>query len=63
MAGHFVYTPVSGFHTVSEPANFWNQGPLVSGVRSWQLIIKHDLTHGFYGRTFDVHPSVRVPHR
>ena len=37
-------------------------GPLVNGVRSWQLIIKHDLTHRFHVRTFDGHPSVRVPH-
>ena len=28
-----------------EPAHFWSQGPLANGVRSWQLIIKHDLTH------------------
>ena len=63
MAGHLVSTPVSGFHTVLEPSNFWNQGPLVNGVRSFQLIIKHDLTHGFYGRTLGVLPSVRFPHR
>ena len=49
MAGHLESAPVSGFHigegTDVEPAHFWSQGPLVNGVRSWQLIIKHDLTH------------------
>ena len=59
MAGHFVSTPVSGFHTVLEPANFWNQGPLVNGVCSWQLIIKHDMTCQFHGQTLGVRPSVR----
>ena len=67
MAKHLVSAPVSGFHigqgTDVEPAHFWSKGPLVNVVRSWQLIIKHDLTHGFYGRTFDVHPNVQVPHR
>ena len=67
MAGHLVSAPVSAFHIVEgtdvEPAHFWSQGPLVNGVKSWQLIIKHDLTIRFYGRTFGVHPSVWVPHR
>ena len=67
MAGHLVSAPLSGFHigegTDVEPAHFWSQGPLVNGVRSWQLIIKHDFTHPFHGRTLVVHPSVRVPHR
>ena len=66
MAGHLVSAPVSGFHigqgTDVEPAHFWRKGPLVNGVRSWQLIIKHDLTHRFHGRTLCVHTSVRVPH-
>ena len=62
MAGHFVSTPVSGFHTVLEPAHFWSQGLLMNGVRSWKLIIKHNLTHGFYGQTLGVRPSVKVPH-
>ena len=50
--------PVSGFHigegTDVELAHFWSQGPLVNGVRSWQLILKHDLTHRFHGRTLGV---------
>ena len=66
MAKHLVSAPVSGFHigqfTDVEPAHFWSKGPLVNGVRSWQLIIKDDLTHLFYGRTFGVRPSVQVPH-
>ena len=66
MAGHLVSAPVSGFHigesTDVEPALFWSQGPLVNGVRSLQLIIKHDLTHQFHSRTLGVRPSVRVPH-
>ena len=41
--------PLSGFHigegTDVELAHFCSQGPLVNGVSSWQLIIKHDLTH------------------
>ena len=64
-SGHLVSAPVSGFHigesTDVEPALFWSQGPLVNGVRSLQLIIKHDLTHQFHGRTLGVRPSVRVP--
>ena len=44
------------------PAHYWSQGPLVNGVRNWQLIIKHDLTHRFHGRTLGVRPSVRVTH-
>ena len=67
MAGYLVSTPVSKFHigegTDVEPAHFWSQGPLVNGVRIWQLIIKHDLTHLFYGRTLGVRPGVQVPHR
>ena len=59
--------PVSRFHigqgTDVEPAHFWSQGPLVNGVRSWQLIKKHDLTHLFHGQTLGVLPNVRVPHR
>ena len=66
MAGHLVSATMSGFHigegTNVEPAHFWSQGPFVNGVRSWQLIIKHDLTHRFYGRTLGVHPGVWVPH-
>ena len=52
------------FSTVTdvESAIFSSQGPLVKGVRSWQLIIKHDLTHRFQGLTLGVRPSVRVPH-
>ena len=46
-----------------EPAHFWTQGPLVNGVRSWQFIIKYDLTHRFHGRILGVCPSVWVPHR
>ena len=67
MAGHLVSAPVSGFHigevTDVEPAHFWSQGPLVNGVRSCQLNIKHDLTHRFHGGSLAVRPSVRVPHR
>ena len=67
MAGHLVSAPMSEFliseGTDVEPAQFWSQGLLVNGVRSWKLIIKHDLTHRFHGRTLCVHPSVRVPHR
>ena len=63
MAGHLVSATVSGFHinegTDVEPAHFWSQFPLVNGVRNSQLIIKHDLTHRFYGRTFSVRYSVR----
>ena len=46
-----------------ESVLFWSQGPLVNGVRSWPFIIKHDLTHWFYGLTLGVGDSVRVPHR
>ena len=60
-------TALSGFHigdrTDVEPAHFWSQGPLVNGVRSWQLIIKHDLTHQFHIRTLCVHLSFPVPYR
>ena len=67
MAGHLMSSPVSGFHighcTDVEPAYFWSQGPLVNRVRSWELIIKHDLTHRFHFRTLGVYPGVRVPHR
>ena len=60
-------TLVSGFHigegTNIKPAHFWSHGPLVNGVRSWQLIMKHDLLHGFHGGTLGVLPSVRFPHR
>ena len=66
MAGHLVSAPVSGFHigelTDVEPAHFWNQGPLLNGVRICQLILKHDLTDRFYGQIPGVLPSVRVPH-
>ena len=66
MAGHLVSSAVSAFHichgTDVEPAYFWSQGPIVNDVRSWQLIIKHYLTHRFHGPTLCVHPSVRVPH-
>ena len=66
MAEHLVSAPVSLFHigqgTDVEPAHFWSQGPFVNGVRSWQLIKKHDLTHLFHGQTLGVLPSVRVPH-
>ena len=62
MAGHLVSAPVSGFHicegTDVEPAHFSSQFPLVNGVRSWQLIIKHDLTHRFHGQTLCVQLSV-----
>ena len=64
MDRHLVSTPVSGFHvgdcTDGEPAHFWSKVPFVNGVRSWQLIIKHDLTHWFHGRTLDVHLSFRA---
>ena len=66
MAGHLVSAPVFGFHIVEgtnvEPTHFWRQGPLVNDVRSWQFIIKHDLTHQFNIRTLGVRPSVRVLH-
>ena len=35
----------------------------MNGVRSWQLIIKHDLTNWFIGQTLGVRSSVRVKHR
>ena len=67
MAGHLVSAPVSGFHigegTDVELAHFWSQCPLVNGVRSWQLIIKHDLTQRFHCRTFGVYPSFCVSHQ
>ena len=67
MTGHLVSAPVSRFHigegTDVKPAHFWSQSPLVNGVRSWKLIIKHYLTYGFYGRTLGVRPSVQIPHR
>ena len=60
MAGHLVSTPVSGFHICYcievEQAPFWSQGPLVNGVKSWKLIIKHDLTYRFHGGTLGVPP-------
>ena len=66
MAGHLVSAPESGFHigkgTDVEPAHMWSQGPLVNGVRIWQLNIKHDFKHRFHGRTLGVRPIVRVPH-
>ena len=59
--------PMPLFHngegTDVELAHFWSHSPLVNGVRSWQLIIKHDLTHWFHGRTLGVRPSVQVPHQ
>ena len=62
MSGHLVSAPVSGFHigegTDVETAHFWSQGRLVNGVRSWQLIIKHDFTHLFDFRTLGVHPTL-----
>ena len=30
-----------------KPEHFWSKGPLVNHVRSWQFIIKHDLTYLF----------------
>ena len=67
MAGYLVSAPVYGFHIGQGPdveqAHFWSKGPLVNGVRSSQLSIKHDLAHRFHGRTLCVHPSVWVPHR
>ena len=60
MAGHLVSTLVSGFHTDLEPAHFWSQGPLMNGVRRWQLIIKPDFIHLFHSWTLGVRPSVRV---
>ena len=67
MSGHLVSAPVSRFHigegTDVEPAHFWLKGPLVNFVRSWELIIKHDLTHRFHGQTVGVLPSIFVPHR
>ena len=65
MAGHLESAPVSRFHigegTDVELAHFFWQGPLVNGVRSWQLIIKHDLTHQFHIRILieftDVEPE------
>ena len=67
MAGHLVSAPVSRFHisegAVVEPAHFCSQGPLVNGIRSWQLIINHDLTHWFHGQTLGVLPSLLGLHR
>ena len=64
MAGNLLSAPVSGFHiseyTNVEQAHFLSQGPLVNGVRSWQLIIKHDMTHQFHGWKFGVHPIVTL---
>ena len=61
---HLVSAPVSQFHigegTNVETSYFWSQGHLVIGDRSWQLIIKHDLTHCLHDQTLGVHPSVRV---
>ena len=58
MAGHLVSATVSGFHigedTDVETAHFWSQGLLVNDVRSWQLIIKHYLTHRFHVQTLIV---------
>ena len=67
MAEHLVSAQVSRFHigegTDVEPANFWRKGPLVNGVRSYQLIIKSDLTYRFHGWAHGVRPSGRVPRR
>ena len=65
MAGHLVSTSVFGFGecTHVETAHFWSHSPLVNGVRSWQLIIKHNLTHQFHIWTIGVHPSGRVQHQ
>ena len=67
MAGHLVSAPVAGFHIGEgidvEPAHFWSQCLLVNGVRSCQLIIKHDLTLRLYGRTLGVLLSVQILHR
>ena len=66
MAGHLVSPPGSRFHigkgTDVEPAHFWNQGQLVNGIRSWQLILNHDLKHPFQCRALGFLPRVRVPH-
>ena len=69
MAGHLVSALVSGLDigdctmTDVEPAHFWSQGPLGNGVRSWQLIINHDLKHPFLGWALGIRPMIRVPHR
>ena len=67
MAWHLVSATVTGFHigegTDVEPAPIWSQCLLVNGVRSWQLIIKHDLTYRLDGLTLGVRPRVLVPHR
>ena len=66
MAGHLVSAPVSGFHigegTDVELAHFWSQSPIVNGVRSWKMIMRHELTHRFNGWTLGVCPSVQIPH-
>ena len=60
MAKNLVSAAVSGFHigecTDVEQAHFWSESSLVNGIRSWQLIIKHDLTHRFHGWTLGVCP-------
>ena len=67
MSGLLVSDPVSEFHisegTDVEPDHFGTNGPLVNGVSSSQLFIKHDMTCQFHGRTLGVRPSVHVPHR
>ena len=63
MAGHLVSSPVSGFHTILEPGPLLEPGSTCDGVTRWQLIIKHDLTNLFHGRTLGVGHSVRFPHR
>ena len=45
-----------------EPDHFWSNGPLVNGVRSCQLVIKHDMTRQFHGPTLGVCHSVCIPH-
>ena len=62
--------PVAGFHIGEcsdvEQAHFWSPGPLVNGVRSYQLIIKHDMTSVSWPDTWCPHQcpgfkSVRAP--
>ena len=66
MAEHYVSAPVSGFHfseiTTVKLSHFSSHGPLLNGVTSWQLIIKHYLTHRFHGQRLSVLPNVPVPH-
>ena len=67
MARHLVSEPLSQFYIrtypVKEQAHLWTFCGLDNGAKSCQIIMKHDLTHCFYGRTPGVCTTVPVLHQ